>query len=330
MAKTAAARKALAVALLALSCVVVSAEEPCYCECHIASPEGGMGNHSDITSGEGQLHCAACCSDDQLTRAMREVLPTVARETVAGRACNHPSGILSVFLSPTCWDVPEGASCQFPFVMADNQIVINCTDEAEHTGKEWCMYDPEDWARDGTGWGYCAEPKSAYETLAAQLDDVRPSEQDVLSDQLGDVQPNEQDVLSDQLGDVQPNAQDVLDEQLAELQNPAVQEAVSHLDKILANLTSMQQESLSAGNTDKDVISQYQQSGGLTPAGIAAVVVVCLLVVGGIVGAGFGVWRMRNRIKQRRESKFAQMQDEAPSGRLDHSSGNGEVSMTAL
>ena len=40
--------------------------------------------------------------------------------------------------------------------------------------------------------------------------------------------------------------------QLAELQNPAVQEAVSHLDKILANLTSMQQESLSAGNTDKD------------------------------------------------------------------------------
>ena len=76
------------------------------------------------------------------------------------------------------------------------------------------MYDPEDWARDGTGWGYCAEPKSAYETLAAQLDDVRPSEQDVLSDQLGDVQPNEQDVLSDQLGDVQPNAQDVLDEQV--------------------------------------------------------------------------------------------------------------------
>merc|ERR1719436_1159947 len=116
------------------------------------------------------------------------------------------------------------------------------------------MYDPEDWARDGTGWGYCAEPKSAYETLAAQLDDVRPSEQDVLSDQLGDVQPNEQDVL---------------DEQLAELQNPAVQEAVSHLDRVLANLTSMQQESLSAGNTDKDVISQYQQSGGLTPAGIA-------------------------------------------------------------
>ena len=65
-----------------------------------------------------------------------------------------------------------------------------------------------------------------------------------------------------------------------------------------------------------------KNSDGLTSAGIAVVVVICVLVVGVLAGAGVVIWKLRNRIKQRRHQSFHNMDKGSANGR--------EVSMTGI
>jgi len=107
--------------------------------------------------------------------------------------------------------------------------------------------------------------------------------------------------------------------------NTAVKEITPDpLDNIIANLTASQEEYLKAGSDD-NIVNQVKTS-GLSTEGIIVVSVICVVLVGVIAGIGVGIWKMRNRIKQRRISKFQQMDKQnsgiGPAGQ--------EVSMTTV
>lgn len=154
--------------------------------------------------------------------------------------------------------------------------------------KPWCVYDMDKWNAAGEGWGYC-----------------KPYE---------------------------PKISDVLDENVIAALNPNTTITAQTLndtqvDKILASLTSEQQKALQENDQFNDFLSSVKNSGGLTTAGIAAIVVVCILVVGVLVTAVVVTWKMRNRIKLRRDSKFQSMEQEP----ADASAFNGgEVAMARI
>ena len=115
----------------------------------------------DLVTQKAQLACSTCCEEGELLEAMTPYLPTKNRVTAGGQSCNEPSGFLSIFLQPTCWQAPKAAKCEFPFIVGYNQVVVDCTKHNDN--KEWCVYDMEAWNTRGAGWGYCA-PAAQEET----------------------------------------------------------------------------------------------------------------------------------------------------------------------
>ncbi|UPR02386.1 fibronectin type-II domain-containing protein [Chloropicon primus] len=249
--------------------------EGCDCSCRAVDTSGQTVPSDLLLENKAQLACSTCCESNELVDAMAPFLPKNTRETVGGKACNEPKGLLSVFLQPTCWTVAAGEACDFPFIVGYNQVVVDCTLTGET--KPWCVYDHDAWNERGEGWGYCA-PKS-----------------------------------SDQ-GTTDPPSS-----------SSSQQPESENLDKILANLTETQEASLSAN--EKDLYSTVKTSGGLTPAGIAVVTVICVLIVGIMVLTGFVIWKLRSRIKQRRQQAFHEMdKPRSPGGGQNQ----GEVAMNPL
>jgi hypothetical protein len=249
----------------------------CDCSCEAVRPDGTRTSADELLKGTGaQMACSTCCQSDELLQAMSELLPESDRRTRAGRACNEQEGLLAIFLAPTCWDVQTGYQCQFPFIEGSNQIVIDCTTTG-HTNdyQPWCVYDMEAWNMRGEGWGYCSEATTAT-----------PSTSTGESDPTSSATEEDPSSPSSSAATTAPSS--------------------DNLDKIVANLTAVQEDFLKAG-AEEDVVNQVKNSGGLTPAGIAVVTVICLLVVGIIAGTGVVIWKLRNKIKQRRSSKFQQM-----------------------
>lgn len=249
----------------------------CDCSCEAVRPDGTRTSADQLLKGTGaQMACSTCCQSDELLQAMSELLPESDRRTRAGRACNEQEGLLAIFLAPTCWDVQAGYQCQFPFIEGSNQIVIDCTTTG-HTNdyQPWCVYDMEAWNMRGEGWGYCSEATTAT-----------PSTSTGESDPTSSATEEDPSSPSSSAATTAPSS--------------------DNLDKIVANLTAVQEDFLKAG-AEEDVVNQVKNSGGLTPAGIAVVTVICLLVVGIIAGTGVVIWKLRNKIKQRRSSKFQQM-----------------------
>jgi hypothetical protein len=248
----------------------------CDCSCEAVRPDGTRTSADELLKGTGaQMACSTCCQSDELLQAMSELLPESDRRTRAGRACNEQEGLLAIFLAPTCWDVQTGYQCQFPFIEGSNQIVIDCTTTG-HTNdyQPWCVYDMEAWNMRGEGWGYCSEATTAT-----------PSTSTGESDPTSSATEEDPSSPSSSAATTAPSS--------------------DNLDKIVANLTAVQ-DFLKAG-AEEDVVNQVKNSGGLTPAGIAVVTVICLLVVGIMAGTGVVIWKLRNKIKQRRSSKFQQM-----------------------
>jgi len=154
--------------------------------------------------------------------------------------------------------------------------------------KPWCVYDMDKWNAAGEGWGYC----KPYE----------PKDSGVLNeDVIAALNPNKTETAKT-LNDTQ-------------------------VDKILASLTTEQQKALKENDQFNSFLSSVKHSGGLTTAGIAAIVVVCILIVGVLITAVVVTWKLRNRIKLRRESKFQNMEQEP----ADASAFNGgEVAMARI
>lgn len=250
----------------------------CDCKCDVVKADGTKAKAEALLDGDGdaQLSCSACCKSSELLKEMSEHLPESSRTTAGGQTCKEASGILSIFLQPTCWMAPAGATCQFPFII-DNQVVIDCV--ADRKGNpSWCVYDMVSWNQRGEGWGYCAEASSST-TPATKKNTTTES--------------------------VAPRST---------ARRPSGQ-------LILTNLTRTQEEFLSASD-DADFVDSVKNSDGLTSAGIAVVVVICVLVVGVLAGAGVVIWKLRNRIKQRRHQSFHNMDKGNANGR--------EVSMTGI
>lgn len=270
----------------------------CDCSCDAVKADGSKATAQELLDQKAQLACSTCCESDELLQAMAEFLPESERTTEPGQACNEPQGLLSVFLQPVCWNVPSGAGCQFPFIVGYNQIVIDCT--TSNDVKPWCVYDMDAWNSRGEGWGYCAPkaPASDSDPASSSTNTSSPSSSSSSSTAEGG-----RTYTSD------------------------------NLDKIIANLTAGQEEYLSSGKNE-DVVAQVKDSGGLTPAGIALVVVVVLLIVGIIAGTGVVIWKLRNKIKMRRSSKFQQMEPIGKGGigpaGPDNNNNQAEVSMTSV
>ena len=74
--------------------------------------------------------------------------------------------------------------------------------------------------------------------------------------------------------------------------------------------------------------AQVKNSSGLTPAGIAVVTVVCIVILGIFVLAGIVIYRLRNRIKERRSKAFHSM--DAGNNPGAAGGNNGEVAMNPL
>eukprot|EP00216_Chloropicon_sp_CCMP2111_P002494 CAMPEP_0198234532 /NCGR_PEP_ID=MMETSP1446-20131203/531_1 /TAXON_ID=1461542 ORGANISM="Unidentified sp, Strain CCMP2111" /NCGR_SAMPLE_ID=MMETSP1446 /ASSEMBLY_ACC=CAM_ASM_001112 /LENGTH=292 /DNA_ID=CAMNT_0043915327 /DNA_START=286 /DNA_END=1164 /DNA_ORIENTATION=- len=250
----------------------------CDCYCTAVDADGRDATQEQLLNQEAQLSCSTCCSPDELLEKMKEYLPNIGRVTRQGKACNEPSGILSIFLNPVCWKVNKGQPCQFPFLLGYNQVVVNCTTASEASGEPWCVYDMDAWKERGEGWGYCA-----------------------------------------------PESQESLEEALGSLQEPrTLDDENDPLDQIIANLSRSQLETSLGYAQEPGVVTTVQNSGGLKPAGIAAIVVVSLLIVGVLALSGFAIWKLRNRIKLRRSSKFRSMDQEVVQ------QPSGEVNMTSL
>lgn len=252
----------------------------CDCSCEAIGPDGTRTTPAELLKGNGaQMACSTCCESEELLQAMSELLPESQRTTQAGRACNEQQGLLAIFLAPTCWDVQAGNQCQFPFIEGTSQIVIDCTNTPSKNGPYgWCVYDMEAWNMRGEGWGYCA-PKGPD---AAATGPPSAANEPATSNEKEETLPSS---------------------------SPSSESAATssdNLDMITANLTASQEDFLSAGAED-DVVNQVKNSGGLTPAGIAVVTVICILVVGLLIGTVVVVYKLRNRIKMRRSSKFRQM-----------------------
>jgi len=196
------------------------------------------------------------------------------------------SFILCVFVcvQPTCWQAPAGASCQFPFIVGYNQVVIDCTETGDD--KPWCVYDMDEWNTKGEGWGYCAPAPAS--SAAGGSASAPATGQDQAS---GSEAPEEASLPQ------------------------------TNLDRIVANLTKAQEESLSA--KEGDFVHDVTSSGGLTSAGIAVVTVICVLVVAILVGTGVVIYKLRNRIKQRRHQTFHQMDGKGQKN-------DGDVMMTPM